>query len=255
MIPVTRSAEPPVLQRNGARWLTALQAAIQKQQQIEQAQHSSEKLRKKKRAQAKKVVDQAQGKYKHEQTKTALVAMFQGKCAYCESKIDVVTYGAIEHFRPKSKYPELTFTWSNLLLACDRCNDRGHKGERFPLDVEGNPLLIDPTDPDTDPQAHLDFVWDPKAGLASIYGRDNRGRTVEEVFDLNGLQDRQSLMDYRSKIVKHLQALLWFAQNNDQAELRTQEAWGLLREACQANAEYSAFALQYIAPYLPPLSS
>jgi len=251
MIRVPRSAEPPVLQRNGARWLTALQTAIQKQQQVEQDQHSSKEQRK----QAKQAVKQAQGKYNHEQTKAALVAMFQGKCAYCESKIDVITYGAIEHFRPKSKYPELTFAWSNLLLACDRCNDAGHKGDRFPLDGGGNPLLLDPTDPDTNPQAHLDFVWDHKAGLASVYGRDDRGRTVEEVFDLNGLQDRQSLMDYRSKIVKHLQALLWFAQNNDQAELRTQEAWGLLREACQANAEYSAFALQYIAPYLPPLSS
>ena len=246
MIRVPRSAEPPVLQRNGARWLTALQTAIQKQQQVEQDQHSSKEQRK----QAKQAVKQAQGKYNHEQTKAALVAMFQGKCAYCESKIDVITYGAIEHFRPKSKYPELTFAWSNLLLACDRCNDAGHKGDRFPLDGGGNPLLLDPTDPDTNPQAHLDFVWDHKAGLASVYGRDDRGRTVEEIFDLNGRRDSQALIQQRSSTVEKLWALLKLAQTSTQPDLQ-QVAWNLLREACQSSAEYSAFALRYITPSLP----
>lgn len=248
MIPVPRSAEPLILQRNGARWLTALQAAIQKQQQVEQDQNSSDEQRKK----AKKAVIQAQSKYNDKEIKATLVAMFQGKCAYCESHIAVVTYGEIEHFRPKSKYPELTFAWNNLLLACDRCNDAGHKGNRFPLDGEGNPLLLDPTDPDTEPQAHLDFVWDHKAGLASIYGKDDRGRTVEEIFDLNGKRDRQALMQHRSLTVKKLWLLLKFAQTTTQAHSQ-EEAWNLLREACQSRAEYSAFARRYMAPSLPPL--
>lgn len=247
MIPVTRSAEPVVLQRNGLRWLTALQSALQNQQQLEQNQNSSATQVK----QAKQFVRKAQSKYGNEQIKSALASMFQDKCAYCESKISVITYGAIEHFRPKSRYPDLTFTWSNLLLACDRCNDAGHKGDQFPVDEDGQPLLIDPTDPQTDPQEHLEFVWDGVARLASIYGRDDRGRTVERVFDLNGSRDRQSLMQHRSQVVAKLWALLKLAQTSDQADLQAQ-AWDLLREACQPSAEYSAFALRYIAPYLPP---
>lgn len=35
----------------------------------------------------------------------------------------------MEHLRPKSEYPELTYTWSNLFLVCRNCN--GIKSDRF----------------------------------------------------------------------------------------------------------------------------
>ncbi len=92
----------------------------------------------------KEQVKNAQNKYRHVEVKDALVEMFCGKCAYCESKITAATYGAIEHFFPKSSHIDLTFEWQNLLLSCDRCNDPSHKGTKFPLDDQGNPLLIDP---------------------------------------------------------------------------------------------------------------
>jgi hypothetical protein len=55
----------------------------------------------------KQRIENIQNKYRHDQVKDALVTMFYGKCAYCESKITVVTYGAIEHFRPESTYVKL----------------------------------------------------------------------------------------------------------------------------------------------------
>ena len=70
MIPVTRISEPPVLAKNAARWLEALEL-IQSNNKATKAQ-----------------INQAQNKYGHREVKEALVKMFNGKCAYCESKIN-----------------------------------------------------------------------------------------------------------------------------------------------------------------------
>jgi uncharacterized protein (TIGR02646 family) len=243
MISVSRSPRPGVLQRNSTKWLTNLKQA-RTQYQILNSDPNAEKA---KLRQAKGLVDNAQNKYCHSEVKSALVNMFNGKCAYCESKITVVTYGAIEHFFPKSLYVDLTFEWNNLLLSCDRCNDTNHKGIKFPIDRNGDPLLIDPTDGRTNPNTHLEFVWDDVGGLASIYGRDQRGKTVETIFDLNGVNGRKELIDHRSRYIKRLFALLRLAQLGDK------DAIGLLEESCDPSAEYSAFALVYIRPHLPNL--
>jgi hypothetical protein len=227
LIPVARSSQPDILKKNAANWLSNLKS-ISTNPSV-----------------TKEQIKKAQNKYRHDQIKSELVKMFHGKCAYCESKITVVTYGAIEHFCPKSEYPDLTFEWTNLLLSCDVCNDAGHKGTNFPLDINGNPLLIDPTDGITDPNMHLEFSWDAIAGMANVYGRDDRGKTVEAIFDLNGMKGRKELVDHRSKYVKRLCALLRFAQTGDK------EAIALLRESCNAGAEYSAFAIAHIQPHLP----
>jgi uncharacterized protein (TIGR02646 family) len=231
LIPVVRSAQPIVLHRKADDWLSELKRLMSNP------------------ATPKDHLARAQNKYRHAQVKAALVRMFHGKCAYCESKITMVTYGAIEHFFPKSHYVDLTFEWNNLLLACDRCNDAGHKGVKFPLDNMGNPLLIDPTDGITDPNTHLEFAWDARAGLASVYGRDERGKTVETIFDLNGVNGRKELIEHRSNYVKKLLALLRLAQRGDS------EAVALLKEACSPRAEYSAFALIHLRPHLLELAA
>ena len=43
---------------------------------------------------------------------------FHGLCAYCEQ----LRRGEVDHFRPKSRYPELVYAWSNWLFACRDCN-------------------------------------------------------------------------------------------------------------------------------------
>jgi uncharacterized protein (TIGR02646 family) len=227
LIRVQRTPEPPVLRKNAARWLSNLTAV--------RAQPNP----------TKQQIAQAQNKYSHRAVKQALVVMFNGKCAYCESKITVVTYGSIEHFCPKHRFIGLTFVWENLLLSCDVCNDAGHKGTNFPLDQNGQPLLIDPTDGVSDPSLHLKFDWDPVAGLASVYGLDDRGMAVEQIFDLNGTGGRRDLIEQRSKYVKHLIFLLPLAKQGDL------EVIALLREATLPNAEYSAFARIYVLPHLP----
>jgi uncharacterized protein (TIGR02646 family) len=241
LIPVLRSSKPGILQRNSIKWLTKLKEE-QTQYQNLKNDPNADKLKLKK---AKKLIDNAQNKYRHPEIKTSLVDIFNGKCAYCESKITVVTYGSVEHFYPKSVYIDLTFEWRNLLLSCDICNNSNHKGVKFPLDRNGDALLIDPTDGKTNPMTHLEFIWDGIAGLASVYGRDQRGKAVETIFDLNGINGRKELINHRSKYVKRLFALLRLAQSGDE------DAIALLKESCDSSAEYSAFALAHIHPYLP----
>lgn len=51
---------------------------------------------------------------------------FAGLCAYCEER----DKGVVDHFRPKSKFPELVYAWSNWLFACHNCNQA--KGDQWP---------------------------------------------------------------------------------------------------------------------------
>lgn len=102
------------------------------------------------------------------------------RCMYC-----LDSHGTdIEHFWPKSPYPERMFVWPNLLLCCAECGR--FKGEKFPL-ADGAPLLLDPTD--DSPWDHLDF--DPETGniTARFDPGDSafspKGKATVEVLHLN----------------------------------------------------------------------
>ncbi|MBH0780742.1 HNH endonuclease family protein [Nocardia bovistercoris] len=95
------------------------------------------------------------------------------RCMYCEDSQGT----DIDHFRPKTSYPEWAFAWENYLLACSRCNSN-HKRDRFPL-RRGRALLIDPTG--ADPFAHLALSL--STGL--YVGLDDIGETSIDVYGLN----------------------------------------------------------------------
>ena len=75
------------------------------------------------------------------------------RCAYCEGPI---RYGGhLEHFRRKNRnrpdgYPELTFAWDNLFLACGSHEHCGHYKDRSGADAYDPDELIKPDvhDPD-----------------------------------------------------------------------------------------------------------
>jgi len=205
MIRVKRGRAPDVLTRNRARWLKALQRA------------RTEEARK-----------LALDRYRHADVKQALVTLFHGKCAYCESFILHIDYGHIEHYRPKAKYPRQAFTWSNLVLACGVCNGSEHKGDWFPLKADGGPLINPSAE---DPAPHLSFEYDPKTRIASVRGRTTRGDTTETCLGLN----RKDLRIQRSKYVRKL----WFIAKQAATD---SEAWRMLDEAASSSEEYSAFA-------------
>jgi uncharacterized protein (TIGR02646 family) len=57
-------------------------------------------------------------------------------CCYCESSIGA----QVEHARPKSLYPELTFDWLNLLLVCGACNTIKNNG--FAVLIDGRAVQV-----------------------------------------------------------------------------------------------------------------
>ena len=55
--------------------------------------------------------------------KDALLEMTHNKCCYCESPLNEQgAYMEIEHFHPKSLYPDEVVKWENLLPICKTCN-------------------------------------------------------------------------------------------------------------------------------------
>ena len=205
MIEVLRSPKPAVLQRKGSAWLAELNRDV--------SPAAREKIT---------------NKYRHPEIKTALDTMFHGKCAYCESKIRHVSDPHIEHYRPKLTFPQLTFAWDNLLPACGICNSTTYKGANFPEANNGGPYVNPCIDA---PDDHFQFVYDPIAKLASVYGKTARGRITERDLGLN----RADLRTYRSNQIEKLVCIARLARNDPEAQR-------LLDEANWSNAEYVAFA-------------
>lgn len=51
---------------------------------------------------------------------------FSGYCGYCETACK----GEVDHFRPKSRFPDLVYEWTNWVFSCHDCNN--FKVERWP---------------------------------------------------------------------------------------------------------------------------
>jgi uncharacterized protein (TIGR02646 family) len=80
----------------------------------------------------------------HIDVKNLLRKVQDGKCCFCEAKIAHISYGDVEHYRPKAGWIQedeklnrpgyywLAYDWDNLFLSCEICNQR-HKRNYFPL--------------------------------------------------------------------------------------------------------------------------
>lgn len=208
MIRVTRTKKPALLANKEAKWRKDIRSA------------STDAARKK-----------AQDRYKHDDIKEALIEMFHGKCAYCESDITHIDYGHIEHFKPKGTpaYYELAVEWDNLLLACGRCNGAENKGTKFPIADKGGPIV----NPTTEyPSRHLRFDFDPELKLANVLGISKRGETTRTILGLN----RPKLLEHRSKFVEKL----WVIADRYHKDVAARE---IINSAICPKEEYSAFAL------------
>jgi uncharacterized protein (TIGR02646 family) len=114
------------------------------------------------------------------------------RCMYCEDSKGI----AIDHFWPKTQYPDRAFDWLNYLLACTTCNSL--KRQQFPLDEQNGPLLLNPTE--EDPFDHLSFL--PAEGDFSA--KTPKGNWSIQVYCLN----RRELMTARSDAWDRLQGLI-----------------------------------------------
>ena len=77
-----------------------------------------------------------------------LERVFYGLCAYCEE----ICKGEVDHFRPKSRFPELVYDWSNWLFACHDCNQA--KGGKWPVEGYVDPCAYSES---AHPEQYFDF--------------------------------------------------------------------------------------------------
>jgi uncharacterized protein (TIGR02646 family) len=131
MIKLEREAEPQGMIDNKLQWQSDLQSAISK--------YGSYKNIPEKEKQ--KLISF----YRNNAVKDGLIKSSFGKCAFCECIPSEGGNIEIEHFKPKSKYPELTFEWNNFLPSCRKCNGSKDSHDTG-LEPIINPYDIDPKD-------------------------------------------------------------------------------------------------------------
>lgn len=138
--------------------------------------------------------------------KDDLAQLFNGKCAYCESKISQATgTGDLDHFRPKSgardlqrgfspdHYWWLVYEWENMYYSCRECNK--HKASWFPIKTERvkpktfypaiwdieKPLFVDPCN--NEPSEHFSYDND-----GTITPLSEEGETTIKIIQLNRVE-------------------------------------------------------------------
>jgi uncharacterized protein (TIGR02646 family) len=138
--------------------------------------------------------------------KSYLFRLSNGKCAYCEAHVEAVSWGDVEHFRPKSRVEEdtnhpgyywLAYETNNLFPCCDRCNRARAKMNHFPVSGpramkpedslhDEEPLLLNPYL--DDPSQHLTFVYDTNACVVRAEGLTEKGKTSIVLYHLNRVE-------------------------------------------------------------------
>jgi uncharacterized protein (TIGR02646 family) len=157
--------QPVDLPEHTNRSLTALQAQIDAvPSYADRVQHARQRFE----------AENRPGNYTFDVIKLTLGSMCAGacRCMYCEDSMA----SEVEHFRPKTFYPDLVFSWLNYLYTCGPCNRI--KRSHFRIVVEsseyidlmrrrtdqvveprsGSPLLIDPRRDDPPQYLSLDLI-------------------------------------------------------------------------------------------------
>jgi uncharacterized protein (TIGR02646 family) len=202
--------------------------------------------------------------------KQALVDMQNGKCAFCERRVN--QDGDVEHFRPKKAvqqaagqqlekpgYYWLAYEWANLVLACSACNQR-QKRNLFPLvnpesrvrshreDISLElPLFLDPTR--EDPEEFID--WRSEIP----YAKEGNLRAAETIESL-GLR-RKAIADIRKEaldLAAGLAGTIRLVENHPHSPKDVAVSRNLrseLMKMLSRDAEFSAMLRANVA--LPPM--
>jgi uncharacterized protein (TIGR02646 family) len=163
-------------------------------------------------------------RYKQDDIKRELDSIYHNKCAYCESRVEELH---VEHFRPKSIYYWLTYSWDNLMLCCPTCNKK--KNNTFEVDKK-----VSINDFDIKDIHNLNVVYDkfeqnklvnPEKEDVSdkifftkegeIFSHDERINSTIDVCQLN----RKKLIEFRKPIYDTLEKEI-LSRKNEKQELK-----------------------------------
>lgn len=191
--------------------------------------------------------------YGHRTVKNALIKAQHDKCCFCESKVTHISYGDVEHFRPKAGvrqkpgdalerpcYYWLAYEWSNLFFSCELCNRR-HKGNLFPLEnpaerakthddnvAAEKPIFIDPSE---DVERYISF----REEVIFAVDDNPRGKATIEALGL----DRSKLNDMRRECYDKLR-MVHIVANLEPPLPESTEAKEHIAKAIQSSSQYSA---------------
>ena len=194
--------------------------------------------------------------YGHKSVKTSLKKLQHDKCCFCESKITHISHGDVEHYRPKGGYQQnehnklkkpgyywLAYDFSNLFLACQKCN-QSYKKNYFPLIDESKrahshqdninneyPLIIHPEY--DDPENELEFIKE-------IIRPKNNSLKGYETIKRTGI-DRQELEKVRWEYFRVIEGLAVVAKDSNNPQ--SQMAQSLIRE-CSLNDKQFSFMIK-----------
>ena len=120
--------------------------------------------------------------------KEAVLDIAYGKCAYSEVRlVEEGKFMQVDHFYPKSIYPDLVAQWGNLLPALNHCNMKKSNLDPNKIDII-NPLKDDPKD-------GLYFI------NGMLYGKNEKGCNTIQYLDLN---NQRQINEPRYRLLKEI---------------------------------------------------
>lgn len=162
MIKIQKPAAPQVLVDNKATWTQSLLNAISSYGEY------------------KKIPEYEKSRllshYRHKDIQTALFSSSHHKCAFCECRPGESGNIEVEHFEPKSLYPDLAFEWANFLPSCRKCNE-----EKSDSDTRTNPIINPAIE---DPEKLLTYQFLRIKPLAGS-GQERKAQHTIDVCNLN----------------------------------------------------------------------
>ena len=209
--------------------------------------------------------------WKNDKVKKFLHQSQYGKCCYCERRRDQKRESDVEHFRPKAKlhknpkhsgYWWLAYSWDNLLISCNKCNNR--KGTKFPLKDESTrafseeddltkeePILINPLTENPEDFIEYDIPKDgiPKDDnkplMTKAIGKCERGDKTINV--LTGINDLELLLararSFRDYCLLY-KSYKCFSRMKNNLELK-KETCKAIRRKLESESEFAGFARFY----------
>lgn len=131
----------------------------------------------------------------------------QGRvCAYTELRIgdSVSSCCHIDHFKTRNLFPELTFEYSNLLVACNSEYYGAKYKDKQVKSKEDYKNLINPVNEQM--ADHVQYTFEGKAMPLS---GSRKGENTISIFNLN----EKSLLNQRKRIIHYLRSMKDFSED------------------------------------------
>ena len=168
-------------------------------------------------------------KWKTNKTNKKYLALdFEHRCAYCDDW-DKYNGGMrsyhVEHFAPKEKFPELKFTYDNLLYACPYCNEA--KSDKWPSDRADEPVVNDEGFVDPCTEEYYQYIYRNEDGSIGYNGELGKDIYEELNLYLKRHQVNYNLVRVNNKI-DELDQIIHTKKENGESVKQLEELQNLL---------------------------